>query len=380
MKVLKYLIIFLVCIAGGFLIGSLAGSLISGKSVAESVVKLKSLEIWEFIIVPLVALGSALVSFAILVIIHEAGHLVAGLLTGYKFVSFRIFNLTFIKENGKIKVKRFSIAGTGGQCLLTPPDLPADELPVFWYNIGGVLANVLALLLILPLFWIIDNPFGIIFVAVFAVIDLILILMNGIPMNKNGLCNDAGNIGMLRRNLKARKGLMNQLNVNAMIQNGFRPKDIPESYFTIDDDSDINFTNPMEVSVPLMHADRLIDAGENEKAYGELKSLYIHKDEIMGLYVKEIACELAYTAMTTGRIEEATELLDEDLMKYLTAYSKVMSSKQRILFAKALLIDRDYGKAEGIYKSLLESSANYLLQGEVKSDLDLMQNLLSANP
>lgn len=85
-------------------------------------------------------------SIAILIPLHEAGHLVCGLLSGYKFVSFRIFNLTFIKSDGKIKIKRYSIAGTGGQCLLTPPDLPIERIPTGWYNFGGVLFNIIAVI------------------------------------------------------------------------------------------------------------------------------------------------------------------------------------------------------------------------------------------
>ena len=52
------------------------------------------------------------------IVIHEAGHLVFGRLTGYEFVSFRIGSFMWIKEEGKLKLKRYSLAGTGGQCLM----------------------------------------------------------------------------------------------------------------------------------------------------------------------------------------------------------------------------------------------------------------------
>lgn len=52
-----------------------------------------------------------------LIITHEAGHLVCGLLSGYKFVSFRIGSIIFVKRGDKILRKKFSIPGTGGQCL-----------------------------------------------------------------------------------------------------------------------------------------------------------------------------------------------------------------------------------------------------------------------
>lgn len=375
-KVIKYLLIFLICIIFGFLIGSLVGSIISGKSIAESINGLRELKIWEVIGVPLFSLLSAVVAFLILVIIHEAGHLVAGLLTGYKFISFRIFNLTFIKEDDRLNVKRFSIAGTGGQCLLSPPELPIEKIPVFWYNIGGVLANILVLLFALPFLWIADNPFATVFVAVFIAVDVILILMNGIPMNNNGIYNDAGNIGMLRKNLKAKRGLMAQLESNALIQKGVRPKDMPDSLFSSDSYEEIDYKNPLEVSIPLMRASRLIDREENEEAYEAFSELYSHKNEIMGLYVKEIACELAYITMITGRLEEAKALLDDELMKYITSYRKVMSSKERILFTKAIILDSDIAKASEILNSLSERASGYLLQGDVRGDLDLMHKIM----
>jgi len=70
------------------------------------------------------------------IMLHEAGHLVFGLLTDYKFVSYRAFSFTLIKDvQGKFKWKKYSISGTLGQCLMEPPrDFKSDNLPYFWYN------------------------------------------------------------------------------------------------------------------------------------------------------------------------------------------------------------------------------------------------------
>ena len=76
--------------------------------------------------------------------IHEAGHLVFGLLSGYKFSSFRIFSFMWIKEGEKIKLRRLSIAGTGGQCLMSPPDMVDGRIPLVLYNLGGSLMNMIA--------------------------------------------------------------------------------------------------------------------------------------------------------------------------------------------------------------------------------------------
>ena len=61
-------------------------------------------------------------------IIHEGGHLVAGLLTGYRFVSFRVLNWLLIRKDGRLQWRNFELAGTGGQCLLAPPDKPLDQI------------------------------------------------------------------------------------------------------------------------------------------------------------------------------------------------------------------------------------------------------------
>ena len=76
------------------------------------------------------------------IIIHELGHLVFGLLTGYQFASFRIGSLMFVKKQEKIKVKKFSLMGTGGQCLMMPPKMENGSMPYRLYNLGGVIFNL----------------------------------------------------------------------------------------------------------------------------------------------------------------------------------------------------------------------------------------------
>ena len=57
--------------------------------------------------------------FPLAIIIHESGHLVMGLLTGYRFSSFRIGKILILKQNNHLKIKKFSISGTGGPMSLS---------------------------------------------------------------------------------------------------------------------------------------------------------------------------------------------------------------------------------------------------------------------
>lgn len=345
-------------------------------TLPEMVDNLLAADIAEAALSFLVGMAAFLVSLAVIVPVHEAGHLVCGLLSGYKFVSFRIFSMTIIRAGGRLRVKRFSIAGTGGQCLLTPPDLPVEEIPTMWYNAGGVLANILLLLAAIPLFLLDLNAFVFEAVFVFCLTDIFLIVLNGVPMKLGGIGNDAYNMVHLRKNPVSKKALVNSLRANAFIQNGTRPKDMPEELFEWT--PDIDYKNPVEISIPLMRASLLIDRMEWEEAYALLEEIYSHRAEIVPLYVSETVCELAFCAMVTGRRERAEGLLDEPLRRYIRQYSGVMSSKQRLLCAMALYLDNDRDKALGIHDKLKASQHKYLLQGEVKSDLHIMEHMLQA--
>lgn len=349
---------------------------VKGIPFHDYITKIGNVDISEGFLAVLVGIVSFFVSLFILIIIHEAGHLVCGLLTGYKFVSFRILNFTFIKSNGKIRVKRFGVAGTQGQCLLLPPDMPVDSIPVGWYNAGGVLANLVVMAAMLPLLWVDMNPFLSEFVVLFLCMDLFLILMNGIPMQVGGVGNDAYNILLLRKNSESKRGIVNQLRSNALIQEGVRPKDMPDEWFVASES--INYNNPLAVSIPIMSASRSVDMMEWDKAYKEYSKLYEHKDEIMALYVKEIICELIFLSLVTGRTERAKSLFDADIRKYVESYRKVMSSKERLLCAVSLYIDNDRDGAVAIYKNLSIRKTDYLLAGEVTSDLAIMRSMLAA--
>ena len=77
------------------------------------------------------------IAFVLHIIVHEGGHLVGGLLTGYRFVSFRIFSLTLLRRDGRYIVRRFNIPGTGGQCIMLPPEGDAAKVPFVIYNAAG---------------------------------------------------------------------------------------------------------------------------------------------------------------------------------------------------------------------------------------------------
>ncbi|MDE6145561.1 MAG: hypothetical protein K2O38_00065 [Muribaculaceae bacterium] len=367
---LKVIGSLLIGFALGLLIAIAGIAIFTDDTVAGFFDIFASTGIMELGVAFLVGVGALCVAIATLIPLHEAGHLVGGLLGGYKFVSFRIFNYTIIRTDNRLRIKKFAIAGTGGQCLLSPPDRPIEKIPTALYNLGGVLANILTLVLLLPIMWLPINPFISEAVLIFLLTNAIIILMNGIPLKLGGIGNDGHNMIEILRNPAAKSGMIAQLRANALIQNGMRPKDMPDDLFAVPEH--INYKNALEISMPMMAASRLIDEMRFDEALEAFEKLYAVRSEIMPLYVKEIACELAYLRLVVGQTQKAEALLDKELRQYAESYRRFMSSKERLLFAIALYLDGNREKAVEIYDNLNARRNNYLLRGEVMSDLALM--------
>lgn len=338
--------------------------------------KLQKVEALEMIGVMILSFVTFILTCLLQILLHEGGHLIGGLLSGYHFVSFRILNWTIIKEEGKVRIKHFSIAGTGGQCLLTPPEKPMKEIPVILYNLGGVIMNLLtATLSLILLITIEELPYPIELFLIFnCIVGYFLGLLNGIPFNFGAISNDANNMRLLLKDEQSKQTMTHLLHINAFVQKGMRPKEIPERYFTCNEP--INYKNPLQINLYLMVIGKLMDEEQWEICYNKLEDLMKHKDEMLDLFVKETASELLFISLITGRKERAQELYTEELARYIQQYAKIMSSKQRILCAIALYMEEDRVKAEKIYKKLALQQDKLLMQGEVKMDLALMASIL----
>lgn len=365
----KVIFFILACVAGaaiGFSIAALGG---------------KDVDIWYGLLDMTVLIVILLITAFLQIILHEVGHLVCGLLSGYGFVSFRIGTFTIIRQEGKLRLKRFNLAGTGGQCLMSPPrDVALDEVPTFLYNAGGVLMNLLtatiALVLLITCKSMMPN-WLIYFLAGKMVIGYAFALLNGIPMKIGGVSNDGYNMLHLGKNKQSVKGFSVQLIANEMVQNGIRPADMPEELFDLG--GDIDYSDPLQCNVEMMRLSRILDSGDISTAHEGFKELMLmHGQEILPMLASEARIEQAYTSLVTGDKEMAQKILeDKQLMNYIKAHASVMSSKQRILMAKALILDGNRSKAQDIYDKVVANRDNYLMQGEVASDIDLMQQLLN---
>lgn len=320
---------------------------------------------------------AAFVALYAQIILHEGGHLVCGLLTGYQFVSFRIGSWMWQKENGRIRLRRFSLAGTGGQCLLAPPEWKEGTMPYVLYNLGGPLANLLtAVLCGLLAFAFRENTSVQLFFAMQALVGLMYALLNGIPMDGDEVCNDGKNILMMRKDPAARRSLWVQLRINAEQAKGVRLKEMPEEWFALPTDAQLR--NGMTSVTAVLRENRLMDEHRFAEAAQLIDELSAKADAvILGLYRKLFLCDRLYCALVLG--EDAEPYLTQWNSKEMRAFRKQMKDFLSILateYTVALLAEKDRLKAEAVRLKFEKRCETYPSAGEVESTKELISTAL----
>jgi len=306
------------------------------------------------------------------IILHEIGHLLFGKLSGYDFVSFRIFNLMFIKENGKVVRKKFNIVGTGGQCLMSPPEPVNGEFPYILYNLGGSFMNFILSGICYIFYRLLSesNPFCATMFALFAVIGLLSGLFNIIPLKIGGIANDGFNALTLCKREKARHAFWLQLCISALITEGTRLRDMPAEWFDMPEDSDLN--DVMIASIAVFRFSYLIDRHEFTAARKLAEHLLITADKMLEVHKNEMRCELLFLEIINEcRKEEINCLYNRQLKNYINA-TRTYVSRQRLLYAYARLVSHDAIEAEKALKQFNKSCNTYPQIGEIVGERELI--------
>lgn len=313
-----------------------------------------------------------ILAYMLQLVLHELGHLICGFLSGYEFISFRIGSLTFVKENGKIVIKKFKIMGTGGQCLMMPPEGNGYDCPYFLYNLGGVLMNTVISCLCVAAYLLLPMPKMVaaflIFIACIGLFDLIL---NGIPMKIGGIANDGYNMLSIGRDKTIRKAFYTQLRVNGLIYRGTRLKDMPLEWFELPFDADLN--NPLFSSIKMLEGSYYEDKKEFDKAKQCFENLLNSAPKLIKLLENEIKCALLfYETIGEGRREVIDDLYTNDLKKYIKATNCYISRK-RLMYAYALIIEKDSVKADKVLKEIDVVKKTYPAKAEVEGELEIIE-------
>lgn len=353
----------------GLLVGAGAGVYIGTLLVS---VLLDGMGLWEYLLtLGLLLLGMAL-AWYVQIILHESGHLLFGLLSGYRFSSFRIGGLMWLREDGRLRLRRFSLAGTGGQCLMAPPDW-TERFPYVLYNLGGVLMNLISALL----FWLLSLLCSRIFwlwtlLRTAAVLGAAMALLNGLPLRIGAVDNDGRNILSISRGREARRAFWLQMKINEQSALGLRLRDMPEDWFALPPEGE--FGNSMVASVAVFRCNRLMD----EQRFAEAAALMEQISglpAVPGVYEGLLRCDRLTCELLGQRRPEVLEALRDKGQQQFMKSMKSHPSVLRTEYALALLDEGDAEKAAKLKAVFEKVAASYPYPQDAQAERELLERM-----
>jgi hypothetical protein len=312
------------------------------------------------------------VGFLVNIILHEFGHYIGGRLSGYGFMSFRVFNQLWTRENGKLVRKKYNIVGTGGQCLMAPPgagEKSADgKYPYILYNLSGSLMNILLVCLFAALGFLLPAGIHSPVLILIAIFSLILGLANIIPMRLGGVANDGYNIRALGKSENARLAFRLTLQSAAYLAAGVRYKDMPVDWSALPDD----FNNPITFSASLLKFNYLHDMQQFGEAKTFAEHILANTKNILEVYKNELNCELLFFEIIGDKNPEKIEaLFTRGLHDYIKA-SVTHVSKHRLTYAYEKLVTQNEKEAAAALERFNRACITFPYAGEVASEREII--------
>ncbi len=303
------------------------------------------------------------------IIIHEGGHLVMGLATGWKYLSFRVGSLVLVKCDGKFQWKKTTVAGTGGQCLMIPPDCEPENCPFFLYLLGGGLANIITagITFVIGLF---TGGTAQIVLNLFAVMGFGLGVSNLFPAKMAGTMNDGYQIFIeLPKNNEAKKYMCCLLTANAVLTENESTKALPENVRSIILGLDGENCTDTSMTNLLFFKNTILQEEGRYKEACEIFRKIADSPDALQLFKNEAKCELMYyEIMDECRAEEIDALYDKKQEEYIKA-TLLYPSRRRLMYAYHLIYKNDKAKADEEYKALLKAAKTHPSKSESAIEL-----------
>ena len=303
-------------------------------------------------------------------IIHESGHLIFGLITGYKFVSFRIGHFMFIKEKGRLKIKLYNVVGTAGQCLMMPPQWN-EKIPYRLYNLGGCIMNAATALFALAAYFAAGaEGFFALCMAMLAVMGLSMALTNGIPMRVGGISNDGMNAALLGKKENTLRAFWLQLYVNGLIAKGERYRNMPREWFRLPEGEELS--DPICCAMGVMLYNFCFDMHEFDEAEQTINYM-LNAPGLLDVEKNELLCELLFLRVLRGAPkEEIDSLLTPKLDKYIKATASYVS-RRRLAYAYQLLYLKNYSTAQKCLEVFERTAATYPYSAETENEREIIE-------
>jgi len=257
-------------------------------------------------------------------------------------VNFAVFGHALVKEDGKLRRKKFHAQGSAGSCALTPPEMREDTFPHKLYFSGGFIGNFLFSALCFFLFFHFASSIAFLSRGFFVIgiFGMFMGLQNLIP-NKGDLPNDGYFLLRLgnKKNVAMRRAFWVKMRAQALEAKGVRPRDFPAEWIQLVHIDDVN--DLYTLAAATLQYDYYMDRGELEKARTFMQALCEKPNQLPETYKLALNCALLFHELIHEcREEEVDRLYTEALKNYIEA-----ANMHRLSYAYARLVSNDVKKA-----------------------------------
>ena len=315
-------------------------------------------------------LGGGIVSSAVCKLFHELGHVIVGLICGFRFNSMRVGFLQIYRDEGKLRITARKLPESlAGATEMLPKN--ADKLHQKFLAVvcGGLLFSFLFLVgaeLVLDFYAVI--PF-----AVYALVctslpyAFHLFFYNVLPFNDENLDTDGAMLKGLIKKEPSYLTAVNILAIEAYLYQGLTPAEI---------DKDLYFGAPQlpedDLNFILLTDYRLayyIDAGDTENAEKACKRLESILDYVPQFYRNDMMADVLFCKCCRGDSDGAKAMYPH-LRLYLKGEGTL--SAHRIHAAYELYVNADKTAALRELNAAEQKAENYYIKGIGKYERKLI--------
>lgn len=302
------------------------------------------------------------------IFLHEVGRLIFGLLSGYRFRSFRVGSVIWIRTDKGIERKRIRVIGSAVQCLMSPPEGDEEKISCGWFLMGGVLMNLLSALVALALYCAFRSQEALArFLLTWTIIGTAMALVNGLPLRAGLDNNDGCTARAVCTSREAKHAFLTQVRLSGFLSSDKRIRDVPADILPEEND----LSNHATAVLAPFHAKRLLDAHRFDEARAEIDRLLAADSTIADAELQLLACDRMYLAALNGETERLSELRTPARQRFLKQM-RLSPSVLRTEYACALLADRDSTKADAYLARFENAAKRYPYAGEIEGERELI--------
>lgn len=281
------------------------------------------------------------------IFLHEAAHVIGGVLTGYKVLAIGLFHFQITFLNRRIALKRYSVPGAAGYCIMVPPELKNGTYPFVLTLLGGCLMNFILAILFGSMLFLKGKSFAFYFYCLMmTVFGLISTVTNLIPKAGMGASTDGRKLCAMLKSEKERSAFYTLNKVSEALFHGICLKDMPEEWFSVPSDEDMK--NHLLSGIGVNTAARMLEQGRTEEADRLIAHFLSIPSGITDSQRYELTCH-RLCAEILG--ENRPAVIEQLYTDKLTAYMKKAGSTITVMqtqYMYALLVEQSQRKADQV--------------------------------